>query len=121
MPTINTCLADLLTAIEAQAAQYERRIATLEKELEWARSELQAPCKTNCGYSASAKLTTKEAAIYLGVSNSFLEKDRCHGIKGIEFIRVGSRAIRYRLEDLDKYLSQQSFKNTSQYNGYRAR
>lgn len=46
---------------------------------------------------------TKEAASYLGVSVAFLERDRWAG-PTIPFVRVGSRAVRYRLADLDAYL-----------------
>lgn len=48
-------------------------------------------------------LTTKEAARYLGVSGSFLERDRWAGAK-ITFIKLGNRAVRYRQEDLDKFI-----------------
>src|SRR5690606_7002383 len=41
-------------------------------------------------------LTTKEAASYLGVSVAFLERDRWAGAR-IQFVRVGKRAVRYRL------------------------
>jgi len=51
-------------------------------------------------------LHTKQAADYLGVSIAFLERDRWSGPK-IPFIRVGSRAVRYRLDDLDNYIESQ--------------
>jgi len=57
-------------------------------------------------------LTTKEAARYLGVSKAFLERDRCYTAR-IQFVKVGSRAVRYRPEDLDAYLSAQVRKSTS--------
>ena len=60
-------------------------------------------------------LTTKQAAEYLSMSTSFLERDRCYGTHDIKFIRIGTRAIRYRIEDLEEYLNRQTFKNTSQY------
>lgn len=50
-------------------------------------------------------LTTKEAARYLGMSDAFLERDRWSGDSKIPFTRVGSRAVRYRLSDLDTYLA----------------
>lgn len=49
-------------------------------------------------------LTTKEAAKLLCVSPAFLERDRWAGAR-IPFLKVGSRAVRYRLTDLDAYLS----------------
>lgn len=42
----------------------------------------------------SALLTTREAAALLGMSESFLERDRYKGAR-IPFIRVGGRAVRY--------------------------
>lgn len=51
-------------------------------------------------------LTTKEAAQYLGVSEAFLERDRWAGAR-VPFIRVGARAVRYRLSDLDAYIEAQ--------------
>ena len=48
-------------------------------------------------------LTTREAAEYLGMSTAFLERDRCIGAK-IAFVRIGTRTVRYRQRDLDKYV-----------------
>ncbi|MGA7180898.1 MAG: helix-turn-helix domain-containing protein [Thiobacillaceae bacterium] len=48
-------------------------------------------------------LTTKEAASFLGVSEAFLERDRWAGAR-VPFIRIGSRAVRYRLSDLEAYI-----------------
>lgn len=48
-------------------------------------------------------LSTKEAARYLGVSTSFLERDRWAGAK-IPFIKIGNRAIRYKYEDLESFI-----------------
>lgn len=48
-------------------------------------------------------MSTKAAADYLGVSMAFLECDRCYTGR-IPFVKVGSRAVRYRLEDLEAYL-----------------
>ena len=50
-------------------------------------------------------LTTKEAAKLLNVSTAFLERDRWAGSrhgKGaqIPYVKVGARAVRYRLFDL---------------------
>lgn len=50
-------------------------------------------------------LKDKEAASYLGLSRSFLQKTRCTGQGGPKFIRVG-RAIVYLREDLDAWLDQ---------------
>lgn len=59
-------------------------------------------------------LTTKQAATYLGVSCSFLEKDRWRGAR-INFVRISARAIRYRLEELDNYILEQTMQSTSEY------
>lgn len=59
-------------------------------------------------------LTTKQAARYLGVSASFLEKDRWRGAR-IPFIRLSRRSIRYRHADLDSYILEQTKTSTSEY------
>lgn len=60
----------------------------------------------------SKLLNTKSAAEYLSVSMAFLERDRWAGAR-IPFIKVGSRAVRYRLEDLDTYLESRVRRSTS--------
>lgn len=54
-------------------------------------------------------LTEKEAAIYIGMSRSFLSQDRMNGHRenrtpGPVFLKLG-RSIRYRKMDLDEWLS----------------
>jgi len=50
-------------------------------------------------------LNTKEAAIYLSWSESYLKQARMTGnSKGPVFIKVG-RSIRYTIEDLDAYIN----------------
>jgi excisionase family DNA binding protein len=61
-------------------------------------------------------MTTKEAATYLRVSMAFLERDRWAGAR-IPFIKVGSRAVRYRVSDLDTYLDGQVRRSTSDMGG----
>lgn len=61
-------------------------------------------------------LTTKEAARYLSVSKAFLERDRWAGAR-IPFIKVGSRAVRYRQTDLDQYLESRLRVSTSDQGG----
>jgi excisionase family DNA binding protein len=56
---------------------------------------------------------TAQAANYLGVSKAFLERDRWAGAR-IPFIKVGSRAVRYRESDLNAYIEQQIRISTSQ-------
>jgi len=57
-------------------------------------------------------LTTKEAAVYLGMSEAFLERDRWAGAK-IPFIKIGSRTVRYRLCDLDNHIEAGVRRSTS--------
>jgi excisionase family DNA binding protein len=58
-------------------------------------------------------ICTKEAARLLGVSKAFLDRDRWAGAR-IPFIRVGSRAVRYRQEDLEAYIASKVRRSTSQ-------
>ena len=58
-------------------------------------------------------LTTVEAANFLGVSKAFLERDRWAGAR-VQFIKVGSRAVRYRLSDLESYIEGQVRHSTSE-------
>ena len=60
----------------------------------------------------SKLLTTKQAAEHLGVSMAFLERDRWAGAR-IPFIKVGTRAVRYSMGDLELFLNQQTRKSTS--------
>lgn len=58
-------------------------------------------------------LTTAEAAQHLGMSKAFLERDRWAGAR-IPFVRVGSRAVRYRHADLEDYLASRVRHSTSE-------
>ena len=58
-------------------------------------------------------LNTKQAAQYLSVSAAFLERDRWAGAR-IQFVKLGSRSIRYRQKDLDNYIEQQLRSSTSE-------
>jgi predicted DNA-binding transcriptional regulator AlpA len=49
-------------------------------------------------------LSTPQAAKFLNVSLAFLERDRWAGAR-IPFVKIGSRAVRYRLDDLEAYIS----------------
>ena len=61
-------------------------------------------------------LNTKQAAEVLGVSSAFLERDRWAGAK-VPFIRIGSRSIRYRMEDLNDFITSRIQTSTSNYGG----
>ena len=56
-------------------------------------------------------LNTKEAAKLLSVSKATLETWRCRG-GGPAFVKY-QRAVRYRMEDLDKFISESIRENTS--------
>ena len=57
-------------------------------------------------------LTTTEAARYLSVSKAYLERDRWAGAR-IPFVRIGERAVRYQLSDLESYISSRVRYSTS--------
>lgn len=57
-------------------------------------------------------LDTKQAAQFLGLSKAFLERDRWAGAK-IPFIKIGDRAVRYRVEDLDAFIESRIRVSTS--------
>ena len=57
-------------------------------------------------------LTTKEAARYLNVSTSFLERDRWAGAR-IPFIKIGTRAVRYEIPTLKAFIESQKRRSTS--------
>ncbi len=58
-------------------------------------------------------LRTPEAARKLGVSQSLLEKLRVYG-GGPRFVKLGTRAVGYRPEDLEQWLEQRVRRSTSE-------
>lgn len=58
-------------------------------------------------------LDTKQAAALIGMSVAFLERDRWAGAR-IPYIKVGVRAVRYRLSDLMSYIESNKRLSTSQ-------
>jgi hypothetical protein len=58
-------------------------------------------------------LNTKQTAEILNVSEAFLERDRWAGAR-IPFVKIGARAVRYRLEDLEQYVEAQLSYSTSE-------
>ena len=54
-----------------------------------------------------------EAASYLGLSEATLERDRWRG-GDIPYIKIGPRAIRYALEQLNKYIEHNTVRNISE-------
>ena len=61
-------------------------------------------------------LTTQQAASLLRVSKAFLERDRSAGAR-IPFIKMGARAVRYRITDLESYIEKQVRHSTSEKGG----
>jgi hypothetical protein len=59
-----------------------------------------------------ALITTRRAAEILGVSCAFLERDRWAGAR-VPFVRIGTRAVRYRQADLDVYITSRLRRSTS--------
>jgi len=57
-------------------------------------------------------LNTLQAAQFLGLSKAFLERDRWAGAK-VPFIKIGARAVRYRLDDLQAYIESRVRRSTS--------
>ena len=61
--------------------------------------------------TASRMITTREAAAYLGLSASHLNKMRVAG-SGPVFVKL-SRSVRYRLQDLDMWVTAHRYSSTS--------
>lgn len=58
-------------------------------------------------------LRQREAAQYIGLAESTLEKFRCIG-GGPRFVRLGARAIGYDVADLAQWLEERKRSNTSE-------
>ncbi len=61
----------------------------------------------------STLLRQEDAAGFLDVSVRFLENRRYMG-GGPPFVRLSSKAVRYRREDLDQWIADRTFTSTSQ-------
>jgi excisionase family DNA binding protein len=59
-------------------------------------------------------LTVKEAATYLRVSKSYLDKLRVYG-GGPPFLRIDKRKILYAVADLDAWAASRRHSSTSEY------
>ena len=64
--------------------------------------------------AAATMLTVREAANYLRISKSFLDKSRATGA-GPEFIRIGKRKILYRVCDLDVWAASRRHRSNREY------
>lgn len=60
-----------------------------------------------------ALMTQKQAAEFLSLSPRSLEGWRYRG-GGPRYVRINSRAVRYRREDLEAFLAQRTFSHTSE-------
>ena len=58
-------------------------------------------------------ITESEAAAYMGVKPQTLATWRCTKRYPLPFIRVGRRAIRYRLTDIEKFLADRTIRQTT--------
>ncbi|SEC53981.1 helix-turn-helix transcriptional regulator [Arthrobacter woluwensis] len=84
------------------------RIDALIAELEELRSELgsnQVKRHTTQTGGLDELLTAEEIASWLGKSVQSLAQDRYRGV-GPAFIRVGTRAVRYRKADVEAWLTE---------------
>ena len=68
---------------------------------------------TNTTSLPSSMLTTKEAAIYLKLSASSLNKMRMHPGAGPIYAKMGPRRVAYRLADLDAWIAGNLRRSTS--------
>ena len=50
------------------------------------------------------KLTTAEAAAYLGFKPQTLINDRCNATLGVPYLRLSARKVLYRQSDLDAWI-----------------
>ena len=57
---------------------------------------------------ASGLMTTGEAAEFLHLAPQTLNSWRCTRRVRLPFLKIGSRAVRYRLSDLERYLTGQT-------------
>lgn len=68
-----------------------------------------------CGNYQKILIKTPELAKLLDVGISTVEQGRLTGRLPIPFIRLGGRSIRYRLEDVEKYIaSLKAYNSTSE-------
>lgn len=81
------------------------------------QSQSDPPSRRYSG-ALQALLTTKQAARLLGVSASFLERDRWEGPR-IPFVRVGLRAVRYDPQVIADFLREQTRRSSSESVGKR--
>lgn len=81
------------------------------------KTRLPHPTITTATTDSSARspyLTTLEAAAFLRVSKSYLDKARVYG-NGPRFVRLGERKVVYHAADLDAWVAERQYASTSEY------
>ncbi len=58
------------------------------------------------GVAPSGNLTTRQAAEFLNISELTLKTWRCRGTVQIPYWTLGNRQVRYRVADLDDFITQ---------------
>ncbi len=64
-------------------------------------------------YNPAEYVCTKGLAKILGVSEEWLEIGRCKGY-GPPFVRLTKRLVRYRLEDIEAWMKERTYRSTSE-------
>lgn len=64
------------------------------------------------GTHPSPLMTETQAAEYLSLTNRALQAWRCQG-RGPRFVKISARAVRYRLEDLERWVEERLRRSTS--------
>lgn len=64
------------------------------------------------GAHPSPLMTETQAAEYLSLTNRALQAWRCQG-RGPRFVKISARAVRYRLEDLERWVEERLRRSTS--------
>jgi len=68
--------------------------------------------KTTIAPAPTPNLNTKEAAKFLNIKPATLDQHRWRGT-GPRFVKIG-RCVRYRMADLDAFLTEQTFSSTTE-------
>lgn len=88
--------------------------ASLESQHQHRHNQALHKSNPDCSPRSPQLLTSQQAAEYLNLSTAFLERDRWAGAR-VPFIKVGTRSIRYRIEDLQRFIESRVMRSTSEY------
>lgn len=69
---------------------------------------------TEANMTPSNKMRVSDAALYIGLAQSTLNKMRCFG-GGPRFVKAGPRIVIYDRIDVDEWLESRKCKSTSEY------